>query len=138
MSLWGRRLPSSCSLRWFSWMEVSAVAWPLCQRHPGCTVLSQRVTVLFPCSHSALRAPAVPRAARGKQLGGAARAWPRHLLPTAVFTRQSQKGTPLTTLLKDPYILIAAGGCPDLGGGGRAQRRGTPSCTVLPRFLPLG
>lgn len=26
---------------------------------------------------------------------------------------ESQKGTPLTTLLKDPYILIAAGGAPE-------------------------
>lgn len=29
---------------------------------------------------------------------------------TPDFCSQSQKGTPLTTLLKDPYILIAAGG----------------------------
>lgn len=49
---------------------------------------------------------------------------------------QSAKGTPLLTLLKDPYILVAAGrlAMPPFGWASLGSHSGSQSC--LPR-LPL-
>lgn len=87
--------------------------WPP-QGHVLDHICSQEGSSVFlPCSYSALCAPAVPSTARGKQLGGEGPRLVQVTLSNPFFTWQSQKGTPLTTLLKDPYILIAAGGAPE-------------------------
>lgn len=77
MNLWGRQLPSWCWRPWCSWMEVSEVSWAP-GHEPGipegmdsCHICfpEGRPFVFFPCSYSALCAPAIPGAARGKHLG---------------------------------------------------------------------
>lgn len=65
--------------------------------------------MVFLCSYSTLCAPAIPSAARGKNREVKAKGY-SGTPSNPVFALQSQKGTPLTTLMKDPYILIAAGG----------------------------